>query len=69
MSLLSPPPNVRSADNHIGLEDFYAVPESNQFIYMPTRALWPKESVDSILPAIQMPYKRNSKFVMLKPSA
>jgi hypothetical protein len=69
MSLLKPPPNVRSADNHIGLEDFYAVPESHQFIYMPTRAHWPKESVDSILPPVQMPYKRNGKFVKLKPSA
>jgi hypothetical protein len=68
MSLLKPPPNVRSADNHIGLEDFYAVPESHQFIYMPTRGHWPKESVDSILPMIQMPYKQNGKFVRLKPS-
>jgi hypothetical protein len=68
MSLLKPPPNVRSADDHIGLDDFYAVPESHQFIYMPTRAHWPKESVDSILPAIQMPYKRNGKFVKLKSS-
>src|SRR6516165_2103001 len=68
MSLLKPPPNVRSADDHIGLDDFYAVPESHQFIYMPTRAHWPKESVDSILPTIQMPYKRNGKFVKLKSS-
>ena len=65
MSLLKPPPNIRSADDHIGLEDFYAVPESHQFIYMPTRAHWPKESVDSILPTIQMPYKKNGKFVKL----
>jgi len=69
MSLLKPPPNIRSADNHIGLEDFYAVPELHQFIYMPTRGHWPKESVDSILPPIQMPYKRNGNFVKLKPSA
>jgi hypothetical protein len=69
VSLPSPPPGVRSADNHIGLDDFYAVPESHQFIYMPTRGHWPKESVDTILPPIQMPYKRNGKFVKLKPSA
>ena len=69
MSLPNPPPGVRSADNHIGLDDFYAVPESHQFIYMPTRGHWPKESVDTILPPIQMPYKRNGKFVKLKPSA
>jgi hypothetical protein len=68
MPLLKPPPNIRSADDHIGLEDFYAVPESHQFIYMPTRAHWPKESVDSILPMIQMAYKQNGKFVKLKPS-
>jgi hypothetical protein len=60
MSLLKPPPSVRSADGHIGLEDFYAVPETNQFIYMPTRAPWPKESVDGILPMVQMPYKRTA---------
>jgi hypothetical protein len=69
MSLPKPLPNVRSADDHIGLEDFYAVPGSNQFMFMPTRELWPKESVDGILPMVQMPYKRNGKFVMLKPSA
>ena len=69
MSLLKPPPNVRSADDHIGLEDFYAMPESHQFIYMPTRAPWPKESVDSILPTIQMSYKRNGKYVRIKASA
>src|SRR6516225_831626 len=68
MSLLKPPPDVRSADGHIGLEDFYAVPETNQFMFMPTRALWSKESVDSILPPVQMPYKRNGKFVKLKAS-
>jgi hypothetical protein len=68
MSLPDPPPSVRSADNHISLADFYAVPESHQFIYMPTRGHWPKESVDSILPAVQMPCKRNGKWVMLKAS-
>jgi hypothetical protein len=66
--LPKPPANVRSADNHIGLEDFYAVPASHQFMYMPARDLWPKESVDSILPPVQMPYKHNGKFVKLKPS-
>src|SRR5215831_1046123 len=68
MSLLKPPSNVRSADDHLGLDDFYAVPESNQFMFMPTRALWPRESVDSILPAVPMPYKRNGKIVRIKPS-
>jgi hypothetical protein len=68
MSLPDPPPNIRSADHHIGLENFYAVPGSNQYIYIPTRELWPKDSVDSILPVIQMPFKRNGKFVKLKPS-
>jgi hypothetical protein len=66
---LPEPPNIRSVDNHIGLDDFYAIPGSNQFMFMPTRELWPKESVDSILPTIQMPYKRNGKWVVLKPSA
>jgi hypothetical protein len=55
-------------DGHIGLEDFYAVPGSSQYLYMPTRELWPIGSVDTILPPIQMPQKRNGKFVKLKPS-
>src|SRR6478672_7219275 len=68
MSLLEPPSDVRSADDHIGLKDFYAVPESHQFTYMPTRAQWPQASVDSILPPVKMPYKHNGKYVKLKPS-
>jgi hypothetical protein len=63
------PARIRSIDTAIGLDDFYAVPESNKFMFMPTRALWPAESVDGILPGIQMPYKRNGKWVKLKPSA
>jgi hypothetical protein len=55
-------------DGHIGLEDFYAVPGSSQYLYMPTRELWPSISVDTILPRIQTPQKRNGKFVKIKPS-
>jgi hypothetical protein len=64
----NPLTDIRSDDGAICLGDFYAVPESNQFMFMPTRALWSKESVDSILPPVQMPYKRNGKFVKLKAS-
>jgi hypothetical protein len=67
--LCNPPAAIRSADNSIGLEDFYAVPSSSQFMFMPTRELWPADSVDGILPGIQMPYKRNGKWVLLKPTA
>lgn len=61
------PTTVRSADGAIGLDDFYAIPASSQFMFMPTRELWPADSVDGILPLIQMPTKRNGKWVMLKP--
>jgi hypothetical protein len=63
------PAAIRSTDGAIGLDDFYAVPASNQFLFVPTRELWPGESVNGVLPPIQMPYKRNGKYVMLKPTA
>ena len=63
------PARIRSTDNAISLADFYAVPESNKFMFMPTRTLWPSESVDGILPLVPMPYKHNGKWVKLKPSA
>ncbi len=66
--LPEPPKNIRSSDSHIGLADFYAVPGSSQYMYMPTRELWPKESVDSILPLVPLGYKRNGKEVKLKPT-
>ena len=71
-----PPPNwpidptqVRSKDDAICLADFYAVPWTHQFMFMPTRELWPAQSVDSILPPIPLPQKRNGNYVTLKPSA
>jgi hypothetical protein len=63
------PAAIRSVDGAIGLDDFYAVPASNQFLFMPTRELWPGASVNGILPGIQMPFKRNGKFVVLKATA
>jgi hypothetical protein len=68
MPLPKPPPSIRSMDNHIGLEDFYAVPGSSQYLYMPTREFWPRESVDTILPPVQTPQKRNGRFVKIKSS-
>ena len=69
MSLPKPPADVRSAHSCIGLEDFYAVPGSSQYMFMPTRELWPSESVNGILPPVRMRYKLNGKFVMLKPAS
>jgi hypothetical protein len=68
MSLPKPPANVRSADNSLGLEDFFAVPESNRFLYRPLRTFWPAESIDKILPGVRMPYKQNGKYVKLQPT-
>jgi hypothetical protein len=67
--LSSTPTDIRSADGAIGLDDFYAVPASNQFLFMPTREIWPGESVNGVLPPVRMPYKRNGKWVMLKSTA
>ena len=64
----SKPPDVRSADGAISLDDFYAIPDFNRFIFLPARKTWPKDSVDCILPKIQTGGKRNGKFVKIKPS-
>jgi hypothetical protein len=61
------PSTIRSADNVIGLDDFYAVPASDMYMYMPTRELWPGQSVNGILPAIQTSQKRNGKYETLNP--
>jgi hypothetical protein len=61
------PSTIRSADNVIGLDDFYAVPASDLFMFMPTREMWPGRSVNGVLPAIQTSQKRNGKYLMLKP--
>lgn len=61
------PPDLRSADGAISLEDFFAIPDSNRFMFLPARTTWPKESVDSILPTI-LGEKRNGKFLKIKPS-
>jgi hypothetical protein len=63
------PAGIRSGDGAIGLDDFYAVPAVNQFLFMPTRELWPSASVNGILPMVLMPYKHNGKWVTLKPHA
>ncbi|MGY8682666.1 primase-helicase family protein [Bradyrhizobium sp. UFLA05-153] len=65
---LPKPPIVRSADGAIGLEDFYAIPETNRFMFMPTRTTWPRESVDSILPKILTGKKKQGKLVTIKAS-
>ena len=61
------PSSIRSADGAIGLDDFYAVPSTSRFLYMPTRELWPADSVNTILPAIPTGQKRNRKLVAIKP--
>jgi hypothetical protein len=66
--LPEPPLGIRSTDGAIGLDDFYAVPASNQFLFMPTRELWPSESVNGILPPIQTAVKRNGAWVTIKPT-
>jgi hypothetical protein len=49
-------------------DDFYAAPSLNKFIYRPLGELWPRESIDSILPPMALPAKHNGKTVKMKPS-
>ena len=65
---LPKPPDIRSADGAISLEDFYAIPDSSRFMFIPTHTTWPRESVDCILPKILTGEKRNGKLVKIKPS-
>jgi hypothetical protein len=37
-------------------------------MYMPTRGLWPPQSVNGILPPVPLNYKHNGKWVTLKPA-
>lgn len=39
------------------IEDFYAYLPDHKFIYMPTGALWPAASVDSMLPPVDVPMR------------
>jgi hypothetical protein len=62
------PSSIRSADGRIGLDDFYAVPSTSRFLYMPTRELWPADSINAILPAIPTGQMRNAKLIAIKPA-
>jgi hypothetical protein len=61
--------SIRSEDGAIGLRDFYALPETSKFFYMPTRALWPVDGVNGILPEVPTGGSRNGKLNAIKPSA
>jgi hypothetical protein len=39
------------------LDDFYAYLPAHQYFYLPTGALWPAASVDSILPPVEVPMR------------
>jgi hypothetical protein len=65
---LPDPPDIRSADGRICLVLFYAVPETDRFVFMPTRALWSKEAVNSVLPGVPTGAKRNGKIETVKPA-
>jgi hypothetical protein len=66
MPPLSIPPAIRSADGALCLGDFYAVPATNQILFMPSRELWPISSVNSVLPPVPTGEKRNGKLVVIK---
>jgi hypothetical protein len=62
------PTSIRSIDGAIGLEDFYAVPSTSRFMFMPTLELWPADAINSIFSAIATTRKLNGKFVTIKPA-
>jgi hypothetical protein len=49
-------------------DDFYALPSHNKLIYRPTGELWPRESVDSVLPPMLSGTPVNGKRSTVKPS-
>jgi hypothetical protein len=62
------PTSICSIDGARRLEDFYAVPSTSRFMFMPTLELWPADAVNSIFPPIPTPQKRNGKWVTIKPA-
>ena len=48
----APLSSIRSADGAVSLEDFYALPWSGKFMFLPTRMPWPADSINVILPLI-----------------
>jgi hypothetical protein len=62
------PASIRSIDGARELDDFYALPSTSRFMFMPTLELWPADAVNSIFPAIPTPRKLNGKFVTIKPA-
>ena len=59
------PPDV-DRPKGAALEDFHAFLPLHQFVFMPTRELWPASSVDDILPRIQL-FDANGAAVMRGP--
>lgn len=67
-SLLTPPPSICSPDGAIQLSDFYYISDADQFLYIPTGALWTSKAVNGRLPPVKTSNKRNGKYVYLKPA-
>ena len=67
-SLLTPPPGICSPDGAIQLSDFYYISDADQFLYIPTGALWTAKAVNGRLPPVKTSSKRNGKYVYLKPA-
>jgi hypothetical protein len=68
MSPLLTPPGCCSADGAIELSDFYYVSDVDQFLYVPTGALWTAQAVNGRLPSIKTSKKNNGKYVYVKPA-
>ncbi|HEY1864973.1 MAG TPA: hypothetical protein VGG77_15085 [Roseiarcus sp.] len=62
------PLSIRSADGAIGLVDFYSLPSTSRFMFLPTHELWPGDAINRILSAVPTPRKVNGKFVTIPPA-
>jgi hypothetical protein len=70
MSFCKVPPIV-SKNNEIKLEDLYAVPHLEKYIWAPggLSCLWSQRYVNSIMPKLDTGRKKNSKPVMINATA
>jgi hypothetical protein len=60
--------SIKSEDGAIKLGDFYALPSTSKFMYMPTRELWTGERINNILPPIPTGGSHNGKLTTVKPA-
>ena len=61
-------PKPRPGGGLEGPEDFYAYLPAHKFIFVPTRELWPADSINARFPMVQVGIDENGKAIKVKPS-